>query len=100
MATRRAYVYMSGRDLRVFPPVTVLNQNDDMEIVNLSGGTVDWDVPPGPFGSNGHRENVPNNGKSRPQRAAQGPQVVSYKVTGPNGQSAQGNSDPVIIIDT
>ena len=101
--TVRAYVYLTkddaGNDLyRVHPGVVILQPGDELELVNVAGDEATWNVPAGPFGS-AVSEKVKNKEGKKPKDAAKaGPMGVAYEVL-VKGKKAQGNSDPVIIID-
>ena len=101
MATIRAYVYKQDGifdSYRVFPPVVILGKNDEFELVNVTDKDADLKIPAGPFGEP-ISETVKKNGKhSTPKKPKDGLFVVEYEVK-VDGKKAEGNSDPVIIID-
>lgn len=102
MATIRAYVYKQDGifdSYRVFPPVVILRKNDDFELVNVvKDKEANLKIPAGPFGE-AITETVPGNGqRSTPKKPKDGLFVVEYEVK-VGGKKAEGNSDPVIIID-
>jgi len=98
----RVYVYKKTEGIdeyRVFPGVVVLEKNDDLELVNVSGNVAIWRMPAGPFSNLPVTESVPNkHGKTKKVLANADAQAVEYEVL-VNGKKAKGNSDPVIIID-
>ena len=98
----RVYVYKeteSIEEYRVYPGIVVLEKNDDLELVNVSGDTAIWTMPAGPFSHLPVTEPVPNkHGKTKKVLADAEAQAVEYVVE-VNGKKAKGNSDPVIIID-
>ena len=103
MAVKRAYVYKVPGLVdayKVFPPVIIVEKNDKFELVN----TVDdhdafLTIPDGPFeGGAVKGERVGPKSKSTAKAPREGIFGVEYEVK-VNGLKAQGNSDPVIIID-
>jgi len=98
----RVYVYKKTEgfdEYRVFPAVVVLEKNDDLELVNVSGDVAIWRMPAGPFSNLPVTESVPNkHGKTKTVLANATAQAVEYEVL-VDGKKAKGHSDPVIIID-
>jgi hypothetical protein len=98
----RVYVYKDTEGIdsyRVFPGIVILEKNDDLELVNVSGDTAIWRMPAGPFSNLPVTESVPNkNGKTKKVLSNAEAQAVEYEVL-VKGKKAKGNSDPVIIID-
>ena len=98
----RVYVYLETEHIdeyRVYPGVVVLEKNDELELVNVSGDEATWKMPAGPFSGEAVTEKVPNKkGKTKKVLADAEAQAVEYVVL-VKGKKAQGNSDPVIIID-
>jgi hypothetical protein len=101
----RVYVFKETAGIdeyRVFPGIVVLEKNDDLELVNVSGDVAIWKMPAGPAGPFSNlpvTESVGNKtGKTKKVLADASAQAVEYVVE-VNGKKAKGNSDPVIIID-
>jgi hypothetical protein len=98
----RVYVYKETKlidEYRVYPGVVVLEKNDELELVNVSGDEATWEVPAGPFTAQPSSDPVANkHGKTKTVLANADAQAVEYVVK-VNGKKAHGNSDPVIIID-
>jgi len=100
MPKQRAYVYKETKGIdsyRVFPPVVVLGQGDQFELVNLSGDPAALTVKAGVFGG-AVQQNIPHGQGSGIKVAGNAAIAAEYKVV-VKGKDAQGNSDPVIIID-
>jgi hypothetical protein len=99
---RRVSVYKETEgfdEYRVYPGIVILEKNDELELVNVSGDVAIWRMPAGPFADFPVTESVPNKtGKLKTVKSNAAPQAVEYVVE-VNGQKAKGNSDPVIIID-
>src|SRR5688572_20688414 len=99
---KRVYVYKETKGIdeyRVYPGVVVLKKGEEFELVNVSGDTATWKMPAGPFSGVEVTDSVPNKkGKAKKVLADAEPQAVEYVVE-VKGKKAQGNSDPVIIID-
>ena len=98
----RVYVYKETAGIdsyRVYPGVVILEKNDDFELVNVSGDTATLEMPAGPFSNAPVTDSVQNKqGKTKTVLANASAQAVEYVVK-VKGKTAQGNSDPVIIID-
>jgi hypothetical protein len=98
----RVYVYKETKlidEYRVYPGIVVLEKNDELELVNVSGADATWQVPAGVFSDLPVNESVRNkHGKTKTVLADADAQAVEYVVE-VNGKRAHGNSDPVIIID-
>jgi len=102
MAQKRVFIYESEGELRVYPPLIVLNNGDSLTIVNGAEENVDWEVPANVFDGNPHFEKVSQKSKSLakvlPNTATA--TASTYQVTGRSTKrKGKGNSDPVIIID-
>jgi len=102
MATKRVYVYKKHGlidDYRVFPPVLVLDHNDKFQLVNTTDHDAFVTIPDDPFeGGPVKAEKIPKKSKSAEKQPKAGTFGVEYEVK-VDGKKAEGNSDPVIIID-
>jgi hypothetical protein len=102
MATKRVYVYKKPGlidEYRVFPPVIVLDHRDKFELVNTADHDAFLTIPDDPFeGASVKAEKIPPKSKSAEKQPKAGTFGVEYEVK-INGKRAEGNSDPVIIID-
>ena len=101
MAKQRVYVYKDEGFIdtyRVYPPVTILHKQDDIELVNYADAEARWEVRAGVLGDDPVDERV-DPGKTKTKKAMKdGPLVAEYKVH-VDGKRAHAQSDPVIIID-
>ena len=102
MATKRVYVYKDPGffdSYKVFPPVIVIDQSDKFEIVNTTDHDAFVTIPDNTFqGAAIKDQKVTKKNKSDQKSPKAGPIGVEYKIK-VDGHDAQGNSDPVIIID-
>ncbi len=103
-STRKAkkiYVVAHEFGYRVYPPTIVLTKGDTFKFVNMTGLDLEWTVRNAPFGRGTSSGAV---GKGQQSHLVRVPSHVElrkydYEVLVAGTTKAQGNSDPMIIID-